>query len=168
MSRANGTTPHRDLSREEAIERIEELERRINEFGNVLSTLQHRLDQTPDAGRLDALEQRVAELEPTGPEDGKDGKVAAVVQYAHNRYDGTGVGVLVKAEEIEGAVGCSTRYAYDLIDEIGTTYAWAVRNQDRDDGRTDAPRGVLVRFNADDRPTVPLNKFNNSSGGEGA
>jgi len=168
---ANGHTPTRDMTREEAAQKLEELDQRVTALANGLVTANDTIDDLEAENnrlrdRVAELEQRVADLEPTDPEDGKDGKVAQIVSYAHNRWDGQGVGVLVKAEEIEGAVGCSRRYAYDLIDSVGRDYAWAIRNQDRDDGRSDPPRGVLIRFNADDRPTVPLNKFINGSGGD--
>jgi TolA-binding protein len=68
MSRADGTTPHRDLSREEAIERIEELEREVDDLrkhnedlAEQQVRLQRRMTEAEDA--LNDATDTIEELE---------------------------------------------------------------------------------------------------------
>lgn len=87
------------------------------------------IGELPDAGRafhrqvathaerLDAVEQQLAALGDVGaPKTSKAQKLAAIQAFAQNKR-GSQSTVAVTAEEIQGCVGVSRRYAYDLIDE---------------------------------------------------
>jgi uncharacterized coiled-coil protein SlyX len=158
------------MTREEAAQKLEELDQRVTALANGLVNANETIDDLEKENnrlrdRVTELEQRVSDVEPTDAADGKEGKVAEIVRYADRKRDAEKHAVVVKPDEIRGVAGCSLRYAYDLIDDIAADHGWARRNTDRDHAAADA-RGLFVRFNADDRPTVPLNKFNNGNGGD--
>lgn len=85
----------------------------------------------PDAGRtfrdrVESLSGRVADVEDRiealgdirAEKSTKEQKYAAVLAYAANKRSVNGQRVAVTADEIQGCVGVSRRYAYDLIDAM--------------------------------------------------
>lgn len=80
--------------------------------------------------RIDTLEQRVETLEGLQRHEGKDAKVEQIVQYAENQRRGAQRGIAVTPKEIRGVVGCSRRYAYDLVEELPEQYPFLVSRED--------------------------------------
>ncbi|MCU4926470.1 hypothetical protein OB905_10815 [Halobacteria archaeon AArc-dxtr1] len=71
------------------------------------------------AERLDAVEKRLAALgEIDREKTTKEQKIAAICTFAQNKRGGRSSTVAVTAKEIQGCVGVSRRYAYDLIGEV--------------------------------------------------
>lgn len=120
--------------------------------------------------RVDTLESEIDAIRDIGSErTSKEEKVAQVVTYALNESQ-TGTGrVKIKPSNVVGLTGVSTRYAYDLVDEIADTYDWALDPQEvsrRPD--QDAPeKGVLIDCELVQRDPEALNKFNNGSDEQG-
>ncbi len=70
---------------------------------------------------LDAVRSRVAALGDLGEErTSKEEKIATVLMFAFNKGDGESK-VSVTPQEIRGCTGVSRRYAYDLVEEIGSS-----------------------------------------------
>lgn len=104
--------------------------------GTVRAVLDAEIDdigELPDAGRafnrqvatyeerLAAVEQQVEALGDVQAEKTtKEQKLAAIITFAGNKRGGPSETVTVTADEIQGCVGVSRRYAYDLIDEAAT------------------------------------------------
>lgn len=117
---------------EEQARRIDELERRVTEHGQ-------KLNRLGDIG-----EEKTT----------KEQKIVAILTFAENIRNPNETKVVVKPKDIKGAVGCSRRYAYDLVDDMHDTYDWAVDNTKRDDRTTglsgaesdSPPCGVLIDF----------------------
>ncbi|WP_255196515.1 hypothetical protein [Halorarius litoreus] len=101
--------------------------------GTVRAVVDAEIDEIgelPDAGRafngqvathgerLDAVEKQLAALGDIGAtKTTKEEKLAAICMFAQNKQGGQSSTVAVTASEIQGCVGVSRRYAYDLIDE---------------------------------------------------
>lgn len=99
---------------------------------SILATDIQTIEELPDAGRsfraemddlaarLETLEERVAALGDVGTEPStKEEKYAAVLAFAANKHSTNGK-VAVSPTEIKGCTGVSRRYAYDLMDAMGT------------------------------------------------
>ena len=72
--------------------------------------------------RIDAVEGRLAALgEIEREKTTKEQKIAAICTFAQNKRRGQSSTVAVTAEEIQGCVGVSRRYAYDLLEEVAET-----------------------------------------------
>lgn len=97
----------------------------------IVDTEIETIDDLPAAGRafhremaaqaavVDELEQRLDSLRALDAEQtSKEQKIANVLLYAENKASSGQSKVAVSAQEIKGCVGCSRRYAYDLIEEI--------------------------------------------------
>lgn len=87
------------------------------------------IDELPDAGRrfrraheahaerLDAVEHRLAAYAELGADRStKAEKLAAIAAFADNKAAGRSSTVAVTADEVQGCVGVSRRYAYDLLE----------------------------------------------------
>jgi len=117
---------------QEQAKRIDELERRLTEHGQ-------KLDRLGDIG-----EEKTT----------KEQKIVAILSFADNIRNVNERKVVVKPKDIKGAVGCSRRYAYDLVDDMHETYGWATDNTKREDRTTglsgaesdSPPCGVLIDF----------------------
>ena len=105
------------------------------------------IGELPDAGRafnrevgthterLDTLKQQLAALGDVGTaKTTKEQKLAAICAFAGNKR-GSQSTVAVTAEEIQGCVGVSRRYAYDLIEEAAEELD-GVRMREATDVRT--------------------------------
>lgn len=134
------------------------------------------IGELPDAGRafnqqvatyderLTAIEQQVDALGDVGAEKTtKEQKLAAIITFAGNKRGGPSETVAVTADEIQGCVGVSRRYAYELIDE-----AAAVRDGMRVREATDVQTGsgvehkkkaLLVDCEQGHTDTVGVNQF---------
>lgn len=143
-----------DKIREQA-RRIDELERRITEHGQ-------QLDKLGDIG-----EEKTT----------KEQKIVAVLTFADNIRNPNEQKVVVKPKDIKGVAGCSRRYAYDLVEDMHESYAWATDNTKRKDRTTglsgaesdSPPCGVLIDFDevAHSEDGV-VNKFTTETAGEEA
>lgn len=101
--------------------------------GTVRAILDADIDEIaelPDAGRgfnqrvgshedrLDTLERQLAALgDISSTKTTKEQKLAAVLHFATNKRETQSGSVTVTADEIQGCVGISRRYAYDLIED---------------------------------------------------
>lgn len=119
-----------------ARDKVEELTDRVAELEN----------------RLDGVEDRADAVENTVYAEGKQGKVRQLVEYATNKRNGDQQAVVLDAQEIRGATGCTRRYAYDIIDDFPADYGFLV---DRDEltqygelelDKTTRGRGIAVIF----------------------
>ncbi|WP_161569986.1 hypothetical protein [Salinigranum halophilum] len=71
--------------------------------------------------QLEAVRSRVAALGDLGAErTSKEEKIAAVLTFAFNKGAGESK-VSVTPQEIRGCTGVSRRYAYDLVEDIGSS-----------------------------------------------
>jgi uncharacterized coiled-coil protein SlyX len=119
------------MDRDELEEKIDGLERQLSDMQTfVYETAKPKLDEQEQLieehqQELERLRQRVDSAEETS----KEGKVRDIVMYAKNRRNSETV-VLLTANEIKGAAGCSRRYAYDLMDDIPHEYDWALTPED--------------------------------------
>lgn len=155
---------------------------RIEEHGSVLAWLED-LAGTIDAAteRLDEMEAQVETIANVGgKQTGKGEKISQLVAYAWNLADEDQNKITLTPENIEGATGVGTRYAYQLVDEMingdsedGTIgadgYDWATdpatRNRRPDQDTPD--KGVTVDLDAVQSEYGQLNSFNNGNGEEG-
>ncbi len=103
------------------------------------------LRELPDAGRafngqvgthdarLDTVEEQLAALgDINTTKTTKEQKLAAVLHFATNKRGTQSGTVAVTADEIQGCVGVSRRYAYDLIEEAAEVYAGVRVREARD------------------------------------
>ena len=100
---------------------------------------------------LDAVQSRVAALGDLGAErTSKEEKIAAVLTFAFNKGDGESK-VSVTPQEIRGCTGVSRRYAYDLVEEIGSSVTGCrVREAavvQTSTGSKRKPKALLVDYN---------------------
>ena len=108
-----------DLHRELALvrKRVTDLEDENEDVRETIETLSDRLSVLKDQ---------------MGQPQGKDTKVAALVEYADNKRDPDQKGAKLGIQEIKGTTGCSRRYAYDLVEELPEEYACVVDQRDAD------------------------------------
>jgi cell division septum initiation protein DivIVA len=127
----------------QSTKRIRQLEAANEELKDRLAELESRIDGVED--RADAVENTVYA-------EGKQGKVRQLVEYATNKRTGEQQAVVLDAQEIRGATGCTRRYAYDIIDDFPGDYGFLV---DRDEltqygevelDQTQRGRGIAVIF----------------------
>lgn len=134
---------------EQALDRVETLETRLDE-----------LDQVGD------MLADVAETTST-----KEEKVGKIVTYAENTRRDEQPGVTVLPKSIKGVTEVSRRYAYDLVDDMIDEYAWAHDPAAVDrygSVERDAPqKGVLIDFEGVHGAPCPVNKFTTRSAVEG-
>jgi len=143
---------------------------------NAIEKASAAVDRINDlADRVDDLEaenDRLRSRLKSSASRGKDQKVADIVQFADNAR-GADPAIKLTAKDIKGATGCSTRYAYDLMDDLPEEYDWFLTPQEM------TQYGSLEVDNVDERRLgvdfegvhssgCPLNKFNNGSGQEGS
>lgn len=130
--------------------------------------------------RVEKLEQRTAALEDevtrlearlSDPEDGKDGKLGAIVETAQNLRSDESV-VKLKAKDIVAATGCSRRYAYDLMDPDNSNSLvnerdWLLSPEEMEQYGTleldNAGRRLGVDFEGVHSSGAPVNKFTNGN-----
>ncbi|MDS0258586.1 hypothetical protein NDI56_04065 [Haloarcula sp. S1CR25-12] len=127
------------------------------------------------ADRVDDLEKENERLRSRlegSSSRGKDQKVADIVQFADNAR-GADPAIKLTAKDIKGATGCSTRYAYDLMDDLPEEYDWFLTPREMTQygslevDNTDERR-LGVDFEGVHSSGCPLNKFNNDSSQEGS
>ena len=109
-------------------------------------------------------------------------KLGAIVAYA-NQARGNSSKVLITPKEIAGATGCSKRYGYDLVDEIGGLredgtggcydegeYPWAAVRKAQTvpaaNGGERKEKGLKIDFDRVQQDPDALNWFNNGTEGE--
>jgi regulator of replication initiation timing len=165
------------MSRDELIDVIVELDQRVTQQKALLVNVIEDKKELQDT--VDNIVDRVDELEAENnrlrtrieDSDGKDAKVAAIVEYAANKR-GSKPAVKLDWREIRGASGCSRRYAYDLMDDLPDEYAWfltpaemtqygsiEIDNEDE--------RRLGIDFEGVHSTACPVNKFTTPSEGEG-
>lgn len=124
-----------DLSREEALDQLADMDRRMTEMGKVMSTLRDRLvdveaENEQLRGTVETLQARVDVLEGDAANTGKETKVKLLVNHAENLAGKGQRGVILTARDIKGATGVTRRYAYDLMDDLPQEYHFLL---DRDE-----------------------------------
>lgn len=137
-------------------------------------TARKELESTVDEvlNRLDELEAENERLQARiDSGGGKAAKVGQIVRYADNAKDSGSPAIKLTAKEIQGATGCSRRYAYDLMDDLPDEYDWFLTPQEM------RQYGSIQIDNADERRLgidfegvhstgCPVNKFTTSDGQE--
>lgn len=133
------------------------------------------------AAEFESLADRVAELEQNmdaisdlGRErTSKEEKIAAIIQFAMNKADGSRSAVLMRPNEIKGIAGVSERYAYNLVDDLPEEYEFF---RSRDEARQYGSLGIdtdkqakamIVDVELLQQNEAALNKFNNGRPGQG-
>jgi len=143
---------------------------------NAVEMAQTALGRVDDlATRLDELEaenERLRSRVDSTSTSGKEQKVQDIVQFADNAR-GNDPAVKLTAKDIKGATGCSTRYAYDLMDDLPTEYDWMLSPQEMlQYGSIEIDNHDQRRLGVDIEGVhssgCPLNKFNNETSEEGA
>jgi len=161
------------MDRDELINEIQGMDRRINDTQMmVYEQLMPRLNDLEDrVGELEAENNRLRTRLESQSSTSKDGKVAAIVNFAANKA-GAAPAVKLDYEDIMGATGCSARYAYDLMDRLPEEYDWMLTPEQM------TQYGAIEIDNYDERRLgvdlegvhssgAPLNKFNNDLQSEG-
>lgn len=141
------------------------------------------LTDLPDAGRafqqrlaglddrLDAVEQQVAALGDLGTaKTTKEEKLAAILAFAANKRGTRSGTVAVTASEIQGCVGVSRRYAYELIEAAAEACA-GTRVREATDVQTSSgvrhkKKALLVDCEAVHTDDAAVNQFTTGRGGE--
>lgn len=128
---------------EEIIPRLQELEERVDELEAENQRLQERLKDTSD----------------------KNGKKAAIVEFAQNKREAGKPLVKVCAMDIKGATGVSRRYAYDLVDDLPDEEDWFLTPEEMDQygsiqlDKNKQEKFLGVDFEGVHSAGVPVNKF---------
>jgi hypothetical protein len=180
------------MTRPELVERVRELEAAVEDLRDLtgkrtaktnarMADIERQLDdlQTAVASHGETLEM-IADVgdDKTSEEE----KLGAIVAYA-NQARGDSSKVLVTPKEIAGATGCSKRYGYDLVDEIGGLredgtgggydggeYPWAAVRKAQTvptaNGGERKEKGLKIDFDRVQRDPDALNWFNNGIGGK--
>jgi hypothetical protein len=131
-----------DMTRPELVERVRELEAAVEDLRDLtgkrtaktnarMADIEQHLEDLQTAVESHG-EQLEAVADIGAKKTGKDEKVAAIAAFAMQKTDSKQSKTTVEASEIRGCVGVTRRYAYDLIDAIGTSAEceWAaVRNE---------------------------------------
>jgi hypothetical protein len=120
--------------------------------------------------RYDELENEVEELRSlVSIDDGKEQKVANIVEFADNQRDSHQGVVRLSPKEIKGATGVSRRYAYDLCDDLPDEFPFLVSQQAMEEGqygrleKETAGKGLGVDFEGAHGTPAPVNKFTTQS-----
>lgn len=166
----------------------DELVETVAVLANELEDLKARVSEDFDTAAQDRaalrtathdLQDRVAALENESerlrervdsPTADVDGKVAKLVEFAHNKRTTEDV-VLLTPQEIRGAYGCSERWAYQLCDDLPAKYDWLISRDDLSqygDAERDIDaqaKALAVDFEGVQSAGVPLNRFINGTGG---
>jgi len=135
MSRSNVAVE--DMTRPKLVERVRELEAAIEDLRELtgkrgaetnrrMADIERQLDDLQTA--VESHGEQLEAVADIGTEKtGKAEKVAAIAAFAMGKVDGTQTKTTVEASEIRGCVDVTRRYAYELIDAIGTSteYEWA-------------------------------------------
>jgi hypothetical protein len=118
-----------------------------------VETVETRSEATQS--ELDQLRERIDSLERVVHAEGKRGKVEAIISYAENKRTQDQPAVVLSAQEIKGATGCTRRYAYDIIEEYSEDFAFLVDRENLTQygelemaNREDRGRGLAVVFDA--------------------
>lgn len=125
------------------------------------------------AERLDAAEGQLTALGDIGTaKTTKEEKLAAICMFARNKRGGPSATVAVTANEIQGCVGVSRRYAYELIDEAAVELAGARVREAADvqtgSGVEQKKKALLVDCEATCGESVGMSEFTtaDSDGGD--
>lgn len=117
----------RDGAADDRIERLEEDNRRLEE-------------------RLQVLETNL-----TSQQSGKFQKHAKILEFADNKRSKDQSAIAIVNEDVVGCVGCSRKYAYDLMEEMAETYSFAtLRNHETIPNRSSKLKAVVIEFGDDD------------------
>ena len=192
MSRSNVATE--DMTRPELIERVRELEAAVEDLRDLTGKRTAKTN-----ARMADIEQDLEDLQTAVASHGetldtiadigddktsREEKLGAIIAYANQARDNSSK-VLITPKEIAGATGCSKRYGYDLVDEIGGLredgsggnygegeYPWAAVRKARTvptaNGGERKEKGLKIDFDRVQRDPDALNWFNNGSGGNGS
>jgi cell division septum initiation protein DivIVA len=171
----------------EVREVLRDLRGRVEALANRTDDLQARLADldggdavtAPDRdepGRVEQLEQRVAELEAEvdalrsveSEASSKEEKIAAIVATAENLADPGQRTVTVLVKDVRAATGVSRRYAYDLVDDMVEQYEWASAPPEAAYNEDSRQKGVRVDLEAVHAADGAVNKFTTGVGGEGS
>lgn len=159
-----------EMDREEIQQELARLETLLYKNLDARKDLEETVDELVD--RVGALEEENCRLRArVDTADGKDEKVAKIVQFANNAR-GKEPAIKLTAKDIKGATGCSRRYAYDLMDDLPDEYDWFLRPQEMTQygslqiDNTDARR-LGIDFEGVHSSGCPVNKFTTSDGGMG-
>ncbi len=131
----------------------------------------HR-DVATHAERLDAVEKQLTALGDIGAaKTTKEEKLAAIVTFAQNKGGNQSATVAVTADEIQGCVGVSRRYAYELIDDAAATLDGA-RVREATDVQTSTgvehkKKALLVDCESVHGLDEAVNSFTTPNGGDG-
>lgn len=144
-----------------AVERVEQLERDLEQTTEQFETITDRLDEHEQL--LDALGDITQE------KTTKEQKIAAIVRYADQKRDQDNDVMRVEPREIRGLLDVSQRYAYQLVDDLATEFEWAHLRDGRTHasaknggGRQRIKKALEIDFEGVHGDAVPLNKFNNN------
>ena len=183
-----------DMTRPELVERVRELEAAVEDLRNLAGKRTAKTN-----ARMADIEQDLEDLQTAVASHGetldtiadigeektsREEKLGAIVAYA-NQARGDSSKVLITPKEIAGATGCSKRYGYDLVDEIGGLredgsggnydegeYPWAAVRKAQTvptaNGGERKEKGLKIDFDRVQRDPDALNWFNNGSGGNGS
>jgi regulator of replication initiation timing len=156
---------------QETVDNLETLVHvQIEKRKDLADTVENLVDRVDDLeAENERLRARLADSAHTPHE-----KLASLVEYAHNKRSSDAV-VVLTPEEIAGSYGCSTRYAYQLIDDLPDEYAWLLSPETLRDSQygtleqeTDSvPKRLGVDFEGVHTAPVPLNRFINGNSGNG-
>ena len=190
-----------EMSRAELEECVEDLRSQIEALESTIEDVRSSSgkDRASIHKRLSGLEEELDDLETAVASHGEtldtiadigddktsqEEKLGAIIAYANQARDNSSK-VLITPKEIAGATGCSKRYAYDLVDEIGGLredgsgggydegeYPWAAVRKAQTvptaNGGERKSKGLKIDFDRVQRDPDALNWFNNGSGGNGS
>ena len=108
-------------------DRVKELERENKMLREEFARLKDQLDSLD--GHLST--QKTSKVD----------KHVAIIEYAGNQLESGMKGVAVEAKEIVGAVGCSMKYSYQLMEDMAATYSFASLRD-----VSDKPKAVRIEF----------------------
>lgn len=162
----SGTTDESDVGPMEAtfraLDKIGDLQERVDELEQENQDLRARLDRLGDIG-----EEKTS----------KEQKIAAIVTYADNQRRSGQSRITILPKEIQGVTDVSERYSYTLVDDmVGGEgedeldgYNWALdpQRQARRPDQDKPQKGVLIDFEQLHADPEALNKFINGTDAEG-
>ena len=130
-------------------------------------------DVATHAERLDTVEEQLTALGDIGTaKTTKEEKLAAICAFAQNKGGNQSATVAVTADEIQGCVGVSRRYAYELIDDAAATLDGA-RVREATDVQTSTgveqkKKALLVDCEVVHGDDAGVNKFTTRMAADGA